>query len=76
MPEMKHWREDPDEELARLIPTNKLTDFWTTNIPLERVPADIRADGGVARMSNPTMIQEIIDCTSTAESPTSSVLSV
>ena len=32
MPEMKHWREDPDEELARLIPTNKLTDFWTTNI--------------------------------------------
>ena len=32
MPEMKHWREDPEEELARLIPTNKLTDFWTTNI--------------------------------------------
>jgi len=32
MPEMKHWREDPDEELARLIPTNELTDFWTTNI--------------------------------------------
>ena len=31
---------------------------------LERVPADIRADGGVARMSNPTMIKEIIDCTS------------
>lgn len=28
---------------------------------LERVPADIRADGGVARMSNPTMINEIID---------------
>ena len=23
---------------------------------LERVPSDIRADGGVARMSNPTMI--------------------
>ena len=31
---------------------------------LERVPADIRADGGVARMSNPSMIKEIIDCTS------------
>lgn len=31
---------------------------------LERVPSDIRADGGVARMSNPTMISEIIDCTS------------
>ena len=27
---------------------------------LERVPADIRADGGVARMSNPSMITEII----------------
>ena len=31
---------------------------------LERVPSDIRADGGVARMSNPNMITEIIDCTS------------
>jgi pyridoxal 5'-phosphate synthase pdxS subunit len=28
---------------------------------LERVPADIRAEGGVARMSDPTMIGEIID---------------
>src|SRR5205814_7409552 len=26
---------------------------------LERVPADIRRDGGVARMSDPAMIQEI-----------------
>jgi acyl-CoA synthetase (NDP forming) len=26
---------------------------------LERVPADIRAEGGVARMSNPGMIEEI-----------------
>src|ERR1700723_2158854 len=26
---------------------------------LERVPADIRRDGGVARMSDPLMIQEI-----------------
>ncbi|MGD9898639.1 MAG: pyridoxal 5'-phosphate synthase lyase subunit PdxS [Calditrichaceae bacterium] len=26
---------------------------------LERIPADIRADGGVARMSNPKMIKEI-----------------
>ena len=30
---------------------------------LERVPSDIRADGGDARMSNPSMIKEIIDCT-------------
>ena len=26
---------------------------------LERIPADIRKDGGIARMSNPNMIQEI-----------------
>ncbi len=26
---------------------------------LERIPADIRLDGGVARMSDPQMIQEI-----------------
>ncbi|MHB1135083.1 MAG: pyridoxal 5'-phosphate synthase lyase subunit PdxS [Chloroflexota bacterium] len=28
---------------------------------LERVPSDIRADGGVARMSDPALIMEIID---------------
>ncbi|KAI0374763.1 vitamin B6 biosynthesis protein [Pilatotrama ljubarskyi] len=28
---------------------------------LERVPADIRANGGVARMSDPKMIKEIVD---------------
>lgn len=28
---------------------------------LERVPADIRAQGGVARMSDPRMIKEIMD---------------
>jgi pyridoxal 5'-phosphate synthase pdxS subunit len=31
---------------------------------LERVPADIRADGGVARMSDPTKITEIIEAVS------------
>ena len=31
---------------------------------LERVPADIRADGGVARMSDPDMILEIMDTVS------------
>ncbi len=31
---------------------------------LERVPADIRADGGVSRMSDPSMISEIIDSVS------------
>jgi len=31
---------------------------------LERVPADIRADGGVARMSDPEMIQRIMDAVS------------
>ena len=28
---------------------------------LERVPADIRAQGGVARMADPVKIQEIMD---------------
>jgi len=31
---------------------------------LERVPADIRRDGGVARMSDPDMIEKIIDAVS------------
>jgi pyridoxal 5'-phosphate synthase pdxS subunit len=31
---------------------------------LERVPADIRADGGVARMSDPGMIKEIMEAVS------------
>ena len=31
---------------------------------LERVPADIRSQGGVARMSDPTMVEAIIDCVS------------
>jgi pyridoxal 5'-phosphate synthase pdxS subunit len=31
---------------------------------LERVPADIRADGGVARMADPTIIQDIINTVS------------
>ena len=31
---------------------------------LERVPSDIRADGGVARMSNVAMIEEIMDAVS------------
>ncbi|EER07623.1 ethylene-inducible protein hever, putative [Perkinsus marinus ATCC 50983] len=31
---------------------------------LERIPADIRADGGVARMSDPKMIKEVMDAVS------------
>jgi pyridoxal 5'-phosphate synthase pdxS subunit len=33
----------------------------TAVMALERVPADIRKDGGVARMSDPAMIREIMD---------------
>src|ERR1051325_8489756 len=33
----------------------------TAVMALERVPADIRANGGVARMSDPKMIKEIIN---------------
>lgn len=31
---------------------------------LERIPADIKADGGIARMSDPLMIREILDACS------------
>lgn len=31
---------------------------------LERIPADIRRDGGVSRMSDPDMIREIMDAVS------------
>ena len=36
----------------------------TSVMALERVPSDIRKDGGVARMSDPSMIQEIIETVS------------
>ena len=36
----------------------------TAVMALERVPADIRADGGVARMSHPDMIRGIMETTS------------
>lgn len=36
----------------------------TSVMALERVPADIRLDGGVARMSDPKMIKEIIEAVS------------
>lgn len=36
----------------------------TAVMALERVPADIRADGGVARMSDPGLIEEIMDAVS------------
>ena len=36
----------------------------TSVMALERVPADIRADGGVARMSHPDLINGIIETTS------------
>ncbi len=36
----------------------------TAVMALERVPADIRSDGGVARMSHPDLIRAIIDTTS------------
>ncbi len=36
----------------------------TAVMALERVPADIRADGGVARMSHPDLIKGIIETTS------------
>ena len=36
----------------------------TTGINWERIPADIRADGGVARMSSVGVIQEVMESVS------------
>ena len=33
---------------------------------LERVPADIRAAGGVARMADPTIVEEVMNAVSSA----------
>ena len=40
MPEMKQWREDPKEELARLIPTNEMTNFWSPNVDIMVNPGE------------------------------------
>lgn len=41
--------------------SNSVTHFRGDRQALERVPSDIRKEGGVARMSDPQMIKEIID---------------
>jgi pyridoxal biosynthesis lyase PdxS len=38
-----------------------MPDAGSAVMALERVPADIRAQGGVSRMSDPDMIEAIID---------------
>ena len=68
MPEMKHWREDPEEELARLIQTNELTDFWTSNIHTVVEPGEsavIIKDGNIETLpikgTRPTSEDKIRD---------------
>ncbi|CAN5554153.1 pyridoxal 5'-phosphate synthase lyase subunit PdxS [soil metagenome] len=40
-------------------------DAWAVAVmALERVPADIRAEGGVVRMADPEKVAEIVDCVS------------
>ena len=50
MPKIEHWRTEPEEELARLVPTNELTDFWTSNIDIVVGPGEsavIIKDGSI-----------------------------
>ncbi len=43
-----------------LIISNKLISYHFIVMALEKIPADIRAVGGVARMSDPKIIKEIV----------------
>src|SRR5580700_3901802 len=74
-PTAKTWREKVG--LAEMLKGGVIMDVVNTEhakiaedsgavavMALERVPADIRRDGGVARMSDPEMILEIINAVS------------
>src|SRR5437868_8897189 len=74
-PKMKTWREKVG--LAEMLKGGVIMDVVTPEqariaedagavavMALERVPADIRADGGVARMSDPEIIREIQEAVS------------
>ena len=37
---MQKWREDPDEELAKIFKRSELSTFWTTNISLIIEPGE------------------------------------
>ncbi|KAH9860206.1 hypothetical protein IAQ61_011990 [Plenodomus lingam] len=50
------------EQVSEFVPSCKTEEAGACAVmALERVPADIRVQGGVARMSDPKMIKEIMD---------------
>ena len=62
MPKIKHWRTDPDEELARLISTNEMTDFWTSNIDIVVGPGEsavIIKDGSIEEVLTQQRIENL-----------------
>ncbi|HAJ04946.1 MAG TPA: hypothetical protein DCL76_00120 [Chloroflexi bacterium] len=62
MPEIKHWREDPEEELARLIPTNEMTNFWSSNIDIIVNPGEtavIMREGEIVEVLTQQRLQSI-----------------
>jgi len=74
-PEVGNWREKAG--LAQMLKGGVIMDVVTAEqakiaedagavsvMALERVPSDIRKDGGVARMSDPDLIQGILDAVS------------
>ena len=58
MPEMKQWRENPEEELARLIPTNEMTNFWSPNVDIMVNPGEtavIIREGAIVELLCPKL---------------------
>jgi len=62
MAEMKQWREDPEEELARLIPTNEMTNFWSPNVDIMVNPGEtavIIREGAIVEVLTQQRMQSI-----------------
>ena len=62
MPEMKQWRENPEEELARLIPTNEMTNFWSPNVDIVVNPGEtavIIREGAIVEVLTQQRMQSI-----------------
>ena len=59
---MKHWRKDSEEELARLIPTNEMTNFWSPNVDIMVNPGEtavIIREGAVVEVLTQQRLQSI-----------------
>ena len=62
MPKIEHWRTDPEEELARLISTNEMTNFWTSNIDIVVGPGEtavIIKDGSIEEVLTQQRIENL-----------------